>query len=114
MRWGLAILYKHFGWLIAGIEIGGHLETVGAGVVKDKIITFTNFVDGAGPGEGIGLADIADDGILFWRAAGVADIFDAMIGVVEHGADQVVETAVDAYEGGGIGSLLSTFTFVIK
>ncbi len=67
---GLAVLYKHFGWFIAGVEIGGHLETVGAGVVKDQVIALAHFVDGAIPGEGIGLADIADDGILFWRRQG--------------------------------------------
>jgi len=60
-----------------------------------------------------GLAVVSDDGIVFWRARGVADVLDPMICIVEHGPDEMVEPAVDADEGAAPVSL-RTLTFVMK
>ena len=99
---GLTIFDEDFGGFITGVEIGGHLKTIGAGVAEYEIVAFANFVDGTVPGEGVGFADIADDGITFGRSVRVADILDTMIGVVEHRPDEVIESAVDADKGGGV------------
>jgi len=98
---------------VPGVEVGGHLEPVSAGVIKYEVVPFSYFIDGAIPGEGVGLADIADDGIVLGLAVGVADVIDTMIGIVEHRTDEVVEAAVDADKGGGIGCLM-TLTLVMK
>ncbi len=102
---GLTVFDEDFSGFVPGVEVGGHLESVSTGVIKYEVVSFSYFVDGAVPGEGVGFADIADDGIAFRLAIGIADIVDTMISIVEHGADEVVEAAVDADEGGGIGCL---------
>ena len=94
----LSVLDHHFRRFEAGVEIGGHFESIGAGIIEGKIVAFADFIDGAGPGEGIRFADITYDRVLFRRTVGVADIFDPMVGIVEHRADQVIEAAVDADE----------------
>src|SRR6185312_101181 len=99
----LAVPDEDFRGLETGIEIGGHLESVGAGIVENEIVTFANFIDGAVPGEGVGLADVADYRIAAGFAFRIADIDDAMVSIVEHGADEVIEAAVDADEGSRIG-----------
>ena len=59
----LTVFDKDFGGFVPGVEVGGHLETIGAGIAKDEVVPFADFADAAVPGEGVGLADIADDGI---------------------------------------------------
>ena len=102
---GLTVFDEDFGGFVPGVEVRGHLESVGSGIIKYEVVPFSYFIDGTVPGEGIGLADIADDGITPGLAVGIADVVDTMIGIVEHGADKVVEATVDADEGGGIGCL---------
>lgn len=99
---GLTIFDEDFRGFIPGIEIRGHFKTVGAGVAEDKIVSLADFVDGTVPGKGVSFADIADDGITFGCSVGIADIFDTMIGIVEHRPDEVIESAVDADKRGGI------------
>ena len=99
---GLTVFDEDFGWFITGVEIGGHFKTIGAGIAEYEIISFADFIDGTVPGEGVGFADIADDGITLGRTVRVADILDTMIGVVEHRPDEVIESAVNADKGCGV------------
>jgi len=98
----LPFFYHHFGRLVTGVEVRGHLEPISAGIIENEVIAFMDFVDGAIPCEGVGLANITDDRVSFWRTVGVADVLYPVIGVIEHGADEMVEAAVHADEGSSI------------
>src|ERR1700753_345834 len=57
--------YQHLCRLIPGIEIGGHFESVGAGIMKDEKIAFADLIDRSVPGKGIRLTNIPDNRIAF-------------------------------------------------
>ena len=96
----LPVFYQDLGGFETGIEIGRHFEAIGAGISKYQVVAFSDLANRAVPGKGVRLADISYNGVWLPGPMWVADIFDLVIRVVEHGADQVIETAVHTDKGG--------------
>ena len=91
----------------AGVVVGGHGESVGAGAHQGDDIALLEVGDLAVLAEEVaGLADRADD--IHGPAGGVgrfAERDDVVVALVEGGADQVVHAGIDDLEGLG-GALL--------
>lgn len=100
---GLAIHHEHLGRLKPRVEIGRHFKTISPGIAEYQAIPFPHLTEGTVPGKGVGFANVTNHGIFLQRPGRIADVLYVVIGIVEHGTDEVVETAVHTYEGGGGG-----------
>ena len=87
---GFAIINKHFGRSEPSIIIAAHSNTVGTSVFKAKDITFMHFVDFSVPTKCVGFADIANNRINSLFAFWVGKVYNVMIGIVKHRANEVV------------------------
>lgn len=99
----LALVPKDFGRAVTRVVVGGHGETVSTGVVETEDIAFVDFVDPAVGSKGVGLADVADHRVETFAAFGITEVFNMVLGVVEHGSDKVVESGVNLGKDGGGG-----------
>jgi len=100
-----AVDNQHFSRSVARVVVRGHGEAVGAGILEAKQVADVQRVDLAVPAEGVGFADVSHDSVNLGSAQRVADVEDVVVGLVEHGADHVVEAAVHASEDRGSGLL---------
>lgn len=83
-----------------GIVVATHLKTIGPCIVEHQTVAFADLGNGAVGGKSVRFANVAYNGIWMSGSIRIADIFYAVIGFVEHGPDQVVESAVHSGENG--------------
>jgi hypothetical protein len=100
--YGLSLTYQVIFALIdhdlcraeTGIVIARHGEAICSCIAECDDVSLLDLRDLAVPAKGICLADIAHDSVYPGFAFGVGYIDDMMIGIVQHGAYQVVEARV--------------------
>ncbi len=106
---GFAVHYEDFGGTETGVIVGTHGVAVGSGVVKSEDVAFGDFADFSIVAEGVRFADVADYGVNAGGYAGLGDVFDAVPGVVKHGAYEMIHAGIDS--GEDCGSCLFDYVY---
>src|SRR5690606_23102127 len=97
---GLIVLYQHFGRLEPGIIVGCHFKSIGAGIIKYKVVIFAYLSNHPVFSKSICFTNVAYYSIPVWCSRSIGYIFYMMIRSIKHWPDQMIEPAVHSDETG--------------
>ena len=77
------------------VVVVAHSKAISTRIVNGQNIAFPHFGNFAVVAQSIGFADVTDHGIQARQSIGVAHIFNAVISIVKHGANEVILAAIN-------------------
>ena len=82
------------------IVVARHAKAVRSGIAKHQKVSFFNFGNLSVVGKGVSFTDVTHHGIEARFPVGVGQVFNVVVRIVEHGANQVIEAAVHLSKNG--------------